>query len=70
MQYPNGIKKVPKKVSNIGNRGMTLESEINETNKYYLNNDIAVIYKKPTPITVNKVDYHARNDAITNCLSP
>lgn len=64
MQYPNGIKKVPKKVSNIGNRGMTLESEINETNKYYLNNDIAVIYKKPTPITVNKVDYHARNDAV------
>ena len=39
------------------NRGMTLESDINETNKYYLLNNIAVIYKKPTPIKVVKVDY-------------
>ena len=30
---------------------------INLTNEYYIENDIAVIYKKPTPITVNKVDY-------------
>lgn len=63
MKYPNGIKKDYRQMTNIGNRGMTLESEINDTNKYYLNNDIAVIYKKPTPITVNKVDYKARNNA-------
>lgn len=31
---------------------MTLESELNESNKYYLENDIAVIYKKPTPVKV------------------
>ena len=33
---------------------MTLEHEINDTNKYYLENDIAVIYKKPTPVKVLK----------------
>ena len=46
------------------NRGMTLESDINETNKYYLVNNIAVIYKKPTPITIVKVDYPSRKDAV------
>ena len=33
---------------------MTLEHEINDTNKYYLQNNIAVIYKKPTPVKVLK----------------
>ena len=33
---------------------MTLEAELNESNKYYLDNDIAVIYKKPTPVKVVK----------------
>lgn len=64
MKYPNGLNKQYKKINSTSNRGMDLENEINETNKYYLNNDIAIIYKKPTPITVNKVDYHARNDAV------
>jgi len=62
MKYPNGLKKEHQKIV-LGNKGMTLEHELNETNKYYLNNDIAIIYKKPTPITVNKVDYKSRNNA-------
>lgn len=33
---------------------MTLESELNESNKYYLENKIAAIYKKPTPVKVLK----------------
>lgn len=33
---------------------MTLESEINDSNRYYLDHDIAVIYKKPTPVKVVK----------------
>ena len=33
---------------------MTLEAEINDTNKYYLENNIAVVYKKPTPVKVLK----------------
>ena len=42
---------------NYANRGMTLEKDINETNKYYLIHNIALIYKKPTPIKIVKVDY-------------
>lgn len=41
-------------------RGMRLEEEINDANTYYLVNNIAVIYKKPTPITIVKVDYPHR----------
>ncbi|MBQ3020885.1 MAG: Holliday junction resolvase RecU [Bacilli bacterium] len=36
---------------------MKLENLINLSNEYYLENDIAVIYKKPTPILVCQVDY-------------
>ena len=62
MNYPNGIKKTFK--ISASNRGMTLEQELNDTNLYYRNNDMAVIYKKPTPITINKVDYKNRKDAV------
>ena len=46
------------------NRGMGLEDDINSSNEYYLNNGMAVIYKKPTPITINKVNYKSRSDAL------
>lgn len=46
-----------------GNRGMSLEEEINESNTYYLSHDIAVIHKKPTPIQIVKVDYPKRSAA-------
>lgn len=52
------------KVINHGNRGMTLERDLNATNEYYLLHDIALIYKKPTPITINHVNYPSRRDAI------
>ncbi len=64
MNYPGGLKKDFKLNKNYGNRGMNLEADLNETNTYYLDNDIAIIYKKPTPITINKVDYKSRNDAV------
>ena len=57
MNYPTAIKKTYKKQINYGNRGMDLENFINQTNEYYLENDIAVIYKKPTPIQVVKYNY-------------
>ena len=63
MIYQTGIKR-----SNYNylysNRGMGLEDDLNNTNKYYLDIDKAVIYKKPTPITINKVDYKSRTDAV------
>ena len=46
------------------NRGMGLENDINSSNEYYLSINKAIIYKKPTPITINKVDYHTRHDAV------
>lgn len=46
------------------NLGMVLEEMINDTNTYYLNNNIAVIHKKPTPIQIVKVDYPSRNKAV------
>ena len=44
-------------------RGMHLEEDLNTTNTYYLAHDIAVIYKKPTPIQIVKVDYPKRSAA-------
>ena len=65
MKYPGGIKKI-KTISNISykNRGMSLESDLNETNDYYRDIDKAYIYKKPTPIKITKVDYPSRDKTV------
>ncbi|MCQ2741825.1 MAG: Holliday junction resolvase RecU [Bacilli bacterium] len=63
--YPKGIKKIegPKKrkaptlSTSAANRGMGFEQDINDTNSYYLEKGMALIYKRPTPINVVKVDY-------------
>lgn len=66
MNYPNQKKRFQKNEINYANRGMDLESDINNSNKYYLENNIAIIHKKPTPIRVVKVDYNKRiNTKIT-----
>lgn len=69
MNYPNGIKKQPKNDLfqnniNYGNRGMTLETDINISNEYYREINKAFIYKKPTPIKITKVDYPSRDKAV------
>lgn len=56
-------KKTYKKAVNKSNMGMTLESDIEATNQYYLDMNIAVIYKKPTPIQVVNVNYPKRSMA-------
>ncbi len=53
-----------KKGVNFSDRGMTLEQQINESNKYYLTEEIAVVHKKPTPIQIVKVDYPKRSKAV------
>ena len=50
--------------STFANRGMSLENDINESNKYYVDYDIALIYKKPTPIRITKTNY--KNMRITD----
>ncbi|MBP3765898.1 MAG: Holliday junction resolvase RecU [Bacilli bacterium] len=64
MKYPGGFTKKGNSQVNYANRGMNFEADINITNDYYRDMDIAVIYKKPTPITINKVDYKSRVDAV------
>jgi len=62
--YPN--KKTAYKTSseiNYSRRGMSLEEDINDTNRYYLEADIAAVHKKPTPITIVNVDYKSRSTA-------
>ena len=56
MNYPNKKKSFNKSIS-YGNRGMSLEYDINNSNKYYLENDIAIIHKKPTPVKVINLNY-------------
>lgn len=63
INYPNGKKNSNEKTINYANRGMSLEDDLNDTNKYYLQNDIAAVYKKPTPITIVNVEYKSRSTA-------
>ena len=78
IKYPNGTKYQPavekKRVSkkskedlsiSASNRGMDLESDINLSNEWYRDQDIAVITKRPTPINIVKVDY-SRGARITD----
>lgn len=70
IKYPNGQTYSPnnKKVrghkkdkvelsTSASNRGMDLENDINLSNEYYKNKGLALIYKRPTPINIVKVDY-------------
>ncbi|MDD2682053.1 MAG: Holliday junction resolvase RecU [Bacilli bacterium] len=62
VNYPNpslnNLK--PKKIKSYG---MMFEEALNISNEYYRIQDIAYIYKKPTPIQVVKVEYPSRNKA-------
>jgi recombination protein U len=71
MNYPNGRRK---RISSphtfngskqgFGNRGMSLEEDINTTNTFYLETDRAIIHKKPTPVQIVKVNYPKRSAAV------
>ncbi len=70
INYPKGIRtnfsrkhSRRKRPIRYGRRGMALEAKINEANSYYLSNHLAVIHKKPTPITVVHVAYPDRSMA-------
>jgi recombination protein U len=63
INYPNKKKSNNVKLTSSANRGMNFETMINQTNDFYLDNDIAVIYKKPIPIQIVSVDYRVRSAA-------
>ncbi len=68
MLYPSNIKKTYCKNTDHASRGMGLEAMINEANTYYLNNNKALIYKKPTPITISNVEYPNNKKVVTKGL--
>src|SRR5699024_12880052 len=47
-----------------GNRGATLENDLNVTNKFYVDSNRANIHKKPTPIQIVDVHYPRRSAAV------
>lgn len=63
MNYAIKRNKITKSKTNYANLGMTLESDLEVTNQYYLDRGIAVIHKKPTPVQVVDVSYPSRNKA-------
>lgn len=63
INYPNRKKRTINSVVPTYNRGMDLESDINSSNLYYKECNRALIYKKPTPIQVVRVDYPNRRHA-------
>lgn len=63
INYPNKKVHSERKIVSSANRGMDFENMINQTNEFYLENDIAVIHKKPIPIQIVKVDYKHRSAA-------
>ena len=64
MLYPNGFKKNYKNNINYGNRGMKLEEDINESNIFYQTHNIGIIHKKPVPLTIARVDFPSRREAV------
>ena len=57
INYPNKKNSFSNSLKIYANRGMNLEEAINITNEYYLDKNIAVVHKKPTPIQIVKIDY-------------
>ncbi len=64
MLYPGNKNRTYQKTISHKNRGMALEAMINDTNNYYRDHDIALIYKKPTPIGIVKVKYKEQKKII------
>lgn len=69
MLYPNKIQKKSHHDIIYANRGMILENIINDANNYYLLNELAVIYKKPTPIKIGKVNYSDKKVLVNGTLN-
>ena len=65
MNYPSSIKKNYTKRVDHSNRGMGLEDLINQSNNFYLEENIAIIHKKPTPITIVDASYDSHGRVIT-----
>ena len=68
MEAINSLKEILAQKSFHNNRGMNLENDINLSNQYYIDTKQAFIYKKPTPIKINKVDYPTKRNRISKIV--
>ena len=68
MEAINSLKEILAQKSFHNNRGMNLENDINLSNQYYIDTKQAFIYKKPTPIKINKVDYPTKSNRISKIV--
>lgn len=76
IRYPNGkvftakstekqAPRAPKtKDLSYSNRGKSLEDDLNDTNSFYLQQNLANIHKKPIPVQIVKVEYPRRSAAV------
>ncbi len=63
IKYPTKKALYTSEKTSAKNRGMTFEVLIDETNAFYRLMNKAIIYKKPTPIQIVRVDYPRRESA-------
>jgi len=63
IKYPTKKSTYQRQKTSVKNRGMNFEALIDETNTFYRFQKRAVIYKKPIPIQIVKVDYPDRQHA-------
>lgn len=63
INYPTPKNNTNNKSLKTISRGMLFENELNKSNEYYINTNKALIYKKPTPIRIVKVEYPNRSHA-------
>lgn len=65
VKYPTKLSgaRVERLSDNHADRGESLEDDLNASNLYYRETNRALVYKKPTPIQVVRVDYPRRGKA-------
>ncbi len=63
IKYPTKKSGFTRQKTSVKNRGMNFEALIDESNTFYRHQKKAVIYKKPIPIQIVKVDYPDRQHA-------
>ena len=64
VKYPNPtMNKEIKPDNHLKSQGMIFEHSLNVSNEYYRTKNKALIYKKPTPVQIVKVDYPKRSSA-------
>jgi len=68
INYPTSKKQFsPRKISSK-NRGLSFEADINSTNTFYLENEKAIIHKKPTPIKPIKISFKDGKKVISKAV--